>query len=134
MRDIIKSMAEDKKKIMWVEDDQLIGALLAQKFAASGFDLYCAKSGAEAFQSLETLAPAKPDIVIVDIVLPDMDGFQILDRLNQDGRLVDVPRMVLSNLDNEKDQRRAALLGAKKYLVKATTSLDQIVNEVRALI
>src|SRR5579872_5895057 len=117
-------MAAEKKKIMWVEDDKLIGALLAQKLVASGFDLYCATSGKEAFQSLEVLGAKLPDLIMVDLVLPDMSGFDILNGLSKDERFSKIPRMVLSNLDDASDQQRARLLGAKKYLVKALNSLD----------
>jgi DNA-binding response OmpR family regulator len=125
-------METAKKRIVWVEDDKLLGSLLAQKLAAAGFDLFCATSGKEALQSLDSLSAAPPDLIMVDLILPDMNGFDILERINKDSRFAAVPRMVLSNLDAAVDQKRAHLLGAKKFLVKALTSLDQIVAEVRS--
>jgi CheY-like chemotaxis protein len=126
-------MAADKKRIVWVEDDKLIAALLAQKLMFAGFDLFCATSGREALQSLNNLQTLLPDIIMVDLLLPDMDGFQILEKIGQDPRLAKIPTMVLSNLNAAADIERAHKLGAKKFLVKATTPLDEIVAAVKEL-
>ena len=126
-------MEQPHKKIIWVEDDKLLGSLLSQKLTAAGFDLVCVQSGQDAFAALENIPKALPDLIMVDLILPDMDGFDILDKLGKDPRYAQIPRMVLSNLDSLQDQKRAMLLGAKKFLVKALTSLDQIVNEVKTV-
>ncbi len=118
------------KKILWVEDDRLIGVILAKKLIASGFDLTHAKNGEEA---LASLASSIPDAIVVDLLLPGMSGFDILQRTNMDPRLKKVPTMVLSNLSKPSDIEKAHTLGAKKFLVKASTSLDQIVSEVKEL-
>lgn len=119
-----------KKKILWTEDDKLIGSILTQKIQSSGFELLRATNGAEAFKILETTIP---DIIVVDLLLPDMNGFDILEKAAADPRLKDVPRMVLSNLDEKSDKERARQLGASKFLVKAVTPLDQIIVEIRSL-
>lgn len=120
----------DKKKVLWVEDDKLIGTILAKKLITSGFDLYHAKNGEEA---LETLKTVKPDGIVVDLILPGMSGFDILQRVKMDPGLQHIPSMVLSNLSKPSDIEKAKVLGAKKFLVKAATSLDQIVFEVKEL-
>jgi len=120
----------NKKKILWVEDDKLIGTILAKKLISSGFDLFHAKNGEEA---LEALKSSIPDAVVVDLMLPGMTGFDILQKMQMDPQLKKIPTMVLSNLSKPSDIEKAKMLGAKKFLVKAATSLDQIVEEIKGL-
>ena len=119
------------KKILWVEDDRLIGTILQKKFVASGFDVTHIPNGEEAFVLLKDM---QPDIIILDITLPGMDGFEILQKVRMDQRFKKTPIMILSNLSKTSDFEKAKLLGANKYLVKASSSLDQIVIEVQNLI
>jgi DNA-binding response OmpR family regulator len=119
-----------KKKLLWVEDDKLIGTILAKKLVASGFDLTHCKNGEEALAAVKNMVP---DMIVVDLLLPGMSGFEILQKMKQDDRLKNVPSMVLSNLSKPSDIEKARVLGAKKFLVKAATSLDQIVAEVKGL-
>lgn len=126
-----KSAADQKKKkLLWVEDDRLIGTILAKKLISSGFDLFHAKNGEEALESLKS---SIPDAIVVDLLLPGMSGFDILQKIQEDAQAKKVPSMVLSNLSKPSDIERAKALGAKKFLVKAATSLDQIVAEVKDL-
>ena len=119
-----------KIKLLWVEDDKLIGTILARKLVASGFDLFHAPNGEDA---LEAVKSSIPDVIVVDLLLPGLSGFDILQRMNDDPRLKVVPKMVLSNLSKPSDIERAKALGAQKFLVKAAASLDQIVAEIRGL-
>ena len=119
-----------KKKIVWVEDDKLIGTILSKKLTASGFELFHAKNGQEA---LKYLSDNVPDAIVLDLLMPGMSGFDILQQVKADPRLKDVPSMILSNLNKQSDIDRAKILGAQKFLVKAAASLDQIVEEVRSL-
>lgn len=120
----------DKKTLLWVEDDKLIGTILAKKFVSSGFNLLHAKNGDEAMSLLRDVVP---HAVVLDLLLPGMDGMEILTKIRADGRLKDVPVMILSNLSKPSDLERAKALGAKKFLIKAATSLDQIVAEVNSI-
>ncbi len=119
-----------KKKLLWVEDDKLIGTILAKKLMSSGFDLSHAKNGEEA---LSILTKIHPDLIVVDLLLPGMSGFEILQQVKMNKDLDNVPRMVLSNLSKVSDIDKARALGASKFLVKASTSLDQIVAEIKEL-
>lgn len=120
----------NKKKIVWVEDDKLIGTILGKKLIASGFELFHAKNGQEA---LQYLSENVPDAIVLDLLMPGMSGFDILQKVKSDPRLKNVPSMILSNLNKQSDIERAKILGAQKFLVKAAASLDQIVGEVRDL-
>ncbi len=119
---------EAKKKLLWVEDDKLIGTILAKKLIASGFDLSHAKNGEEALSSLKQKIP---DVVVLDLLLPGMSGFDILQQIRMDEKLKNVPVIILSNLSKPSDIDKAKMLGAQKFLVKAATSLDQIVSEIK---
>ena len=126
-----KKAAVAGKKILWVEDDKLIGTILEKKFISSGFDVTHIPNGEEAFVLLKDI---KPDIIILDLTLPGMDGFEILQKIRMDERFKKTPIMILSNLSKTSDFEKAKLLGANKYLVKASSSLDQIIAEVHSLI
>ena len=119
-----------KPKVFWVEDDKLIGTILAKKLVSSGFDLFHAQTGEEA---LEALKQAIPDVIVLDLLLPGIGGFDVLQKINEDAGLRKVPVMILSNLSKPSDIDRAKLLGAKRFLIKAATSLEQIVKEIRTL-
>ena len=120
-----------KPKILWVEDDKLIGTILAKKLVSSGFDLFHAQTGEE---GLEALKQAIPDVIVLDLLLPGIGGFDVLQEINKDAGLRKVPVMILSNLSKPTDIERAKDLGAKRFLIKAATSLEQIVKEIKALI
>ena len=119
-----------KKRILWVEDDKLIGTILAKKMIASGFDLFHAKSGEEALDALKQVIP---DVIVLDLLLPGMNGFDILAKINEDTAFKKVPVMILSNLSKPSDIDRAKTLGARRFLIKAASSLEEIIKEIRTL-
>lgn len=118
------------KEILWVEDDKLIGSVLSKKLTSSGLYLFLAKNGQEAVDHLKS---SLPDAIVLDLLLPGMNGFDILQGLKKDDRLAKIPVMILSNLSKQSDIERSKALGAKKFIVKAAVSLDQIVAEVKDL-
>ncbi|MBP6858784.1 MAG: response regulator [Candidatus Pacebacteria bacterium] len=128
--DIDVPIVQGGKKIVWVEDDKLIGTILAKKLIASGFDLFHAKNGEEALEALKTIMP---DAIVLDLLIPGLNGFDILQRVKATPALAKVPVMILSNLNKQSDIDRAKALGANKFVVKAAASLDQIVAEIRAI-
>jgi DNA-binding response OmpR family regulator len=124
------SVPKDAKRVLWVEDDKLIGTILAKKLISSGFNLSHAKTGDEALLMLSKMVP---DVIVLDLLVPGVNGFDILQRIKATPQLAKVPVMILSNLNKQSDMDRARILGAQKFLVKAAVSLDQIVSEVRGL-
>lgn len=119
------------KKVLWVEDDKLIGTILSKKLINSGFDLMHAKDADEAFRYL---ASTIPDVIVLDLLIPGVSGFDILQKVRAVDQLKRIPVMILSNLNKQSDIERARILGAQKFLVKAAASLDQIVAEVRGMV
>jgi CheY-like chemotaxis protein len=119
------------KRILWVEDDKFIGNILKKRF--SGYDALfdLARSGDEAFAFL---AKNIPNIIILDLVLPGMSGFDILKKIRDEAALGKVPVIIFSNQNQSADLERAKILGAQKFFVKAAVSLDQITKEVEELL
>ena len=116
--------------ILWVEDDKFITSILTKKFVSAGFNLIHAKNGEEALEFLKTVVP---DALVLDLLMPGMNGFDLLQKVRMDERLRKVPAMILSNLSKPSDIEKAKMLGAEKFIVKAAVSLDQIIVEVRGI-
>lgn len=119
-----------KMKLLWVEDDRLLGSILAKKLLSSGFDLLHVKNGDDALEGLKTFIP---DVIVLDLLLPGMSGLDILQKIHSQDKLKKIPVIILSNLSKESDLQRAKLLGAQRFLVKAAVSPDQIVVEIKAV-
>lgn len=118
-----------KKKLLWLEDDALLGKILGKELQSSEFELIHVKEGKEALNVLKDIVP---DVVMVDLLVPgDIDGFDLLREMQSDPRLKDVPKIVLSNLSNQADIDRARGLGANTFIVKAASSVDLIIGEIR---
>ncbi len=116
------------KKIFIVEDDEFLSTLLKEKFHMEKAEVTHVTNGEELLNAIESY---KPDIFLLDIVLPRMDGYEILDAIKNNENVRDVPVIMLSNLGQERDINKGKEKGAEKFLVKALFSLDQIVSEVK---
>lgn len=115
------------KKVLWVEDDAFLGAILAAKLTAEKCALLYAKDGEAALKLLET---DTPDIVLLDLVLPGISGFDVLEQIKKNDRTKNVPVIILSNLAQESDLERAKKLGAFKHFVKASIDPVNIIREI----
>jgi len=119
------------KKILMVEDDQFLRELLGMKLASERAEMFYATTGQQAL----TLAKDKhPDIILLDLLLPEVDGFEILTRLKQDPVTLPIPVIVLSNLGEQHDIARAKSLGAAEFFVKAMLTPDQIVVRIESVL
>lgn len=119
------------KKVMWVEDDQFLSDLISRKLGNQGSRLMYARTGEDALKMLETEIP---DIMILDILLPGISGFDILAKVKSDDRLKHIPIIILSNFSQNNEIERANKLGAKKFLIKASIVLDDLVRELQAVL
>jgi DNA-binding response OmpR family regulator len=122
----VEKKSGEGKKILWVEDDKLLSNILSKKIENSGYELTRVDNGKDALNYLENKIP---DIIILDILLPEMNGFDILQALKSKKNLKGVPVIILSNLSRQADIDKAKNLGADKFLVKAAVSLDEILKE-----
>jgi CheY-like chemotaxis protein len=119
------------KKVLWVEDDKLLSTILSKKFESTGYNLLKASNGDEALKLIESNTP---DIIILDIVLPGISGFEILQKIKMNEALRKIPVIMLSNLSKQSDIDKAKVLGANRFIVKAAVSLDEIIREVENLL
>ncbi|OHA20558.1 MAG: hypothetical protein A2849_03035 [Candidatus Taylorbacteria bacterium RIFCSPHIGHO2_01_FULL_51_15] len=119
------------RKIMWIEDDKFLSDIIARKLSQQGCVLMHTTEGEEALRMLEK---QKPDLILLDILLSGIDGFEILTRLKGDEKTRSIPVILLSNLGQREDIDRGKKLGAARFLVKATVTLDEIVGEIKAVL
>lgn len=122
---------EEKHFILVIEDDKFLRELLVRKLSGEGFDV---KNAIEAGAAFAILEERKPRVILCDLILPGVDGFEILRRIKADPRIADVPVIILSNLGQREDLDKAMALGAKDFMVKANFTLDEIVAKVRSLV
>ncbi|MFZ2831585.1 MAG: response regulator [Minisyncoccia bacterium] len=123
--------AGDKIFILVIEDDKFLRELLVRKLASEGFDVKNAIDAQAAFTVLEERTPR---VILCDLILPGVDGFEILKRIKAEPKTADVPVVILSNLGQKEDLEKAMALGAKDFMVKANFTLDEIVTKVRSLV
>ena len=119
------------QSVLIVEDDKFLRDMLVNKFEENGFQVNAATSGEEAFKML---AIHKPDIITLDLLMPDVDGFQVIEKLKADPETSRIPILILSNLMEKEGIDRAMSLGAAAYLVKAVTTPNEIVARAKAII
>lgn len=121
------------KKILLVEDDKILAKLYQTKFQKEGFEIQLAYDGQEGLDKLKSF---EPSIIILDLIMPRLDGFGFLEKFQTDAVLSKkkIPILVLSNLGQDSDIKRAQDLGAVDYFVKADISLVQMVEKVKKYI
>jgi CheY-like chemotaxis protein len=119
------------KKVMWVEDDNFLSGLIGKKLANEKAILFHATNGEDAVAMVEK---EMPDVLLLDILLPGMTGLQVLQKIKSNPVTKDIPVLLLSNLGQKADIDKGAQLGAEKFLIKATLSLDEIMTEVKRVV
>jgi len=118
-------------KIVWVEDDKFLANMVGKRMIETGAELIQVVDGAKAF---DVIKATQPQVVVLDLLMPNVDGFEILRKVKEDTSTKHIPVIVLSNLGQKSEVERATELGAVKFIIKATVGLDQIVPEIaRAL-
>jgi len=115
-------------KVLIIEDDKFLIKLYSDKLRRSGFEVIGAISGEE---GLSKISLEKPDLVILDLVLPQKSGFEILSEIKLDFQTKDIPIVILTNLSQESDKKRGLELGAAAYLVKTEFSMNKLPELVR---
>lgn len=117
-----------EKKILIIEDDTFLGDVLVQRLKDEGYDAYLSRDGAEGFKKIKEL---KPDLILLDIILPNMDGYEILEGKKDDPEISDIPVIIVSNSGQPVEINRALALGVKDYLVKAQFDPGEVLAKVR---
>ncbi|PWB38443.1 MAG: response regulator [Parcubacteria group bacterium] len=121
-------MADKKFKVLLIEDEEMLANMYEVKFKNEGFDLVKALDGAA---GLKLAKEEKPDFILLDIIMPKMDGFSVLKTLKEDPEMAKIPVILLTNLGQEEDIDRGKKMGAIGYLVKANITPAEVVAEVK---
>ncbi|MCA9387818.1 MAG: response regulator [Candidatus Andersenbacteria bacterium] len=116
---------EQKQRILIVEDEKPMARALELKFSDSGFEAKAVHDGQQALDALDSEAF---DVILLDLIMPVMDGFAVLEQLQQKGNTV--PVLVSTNLSQPEDAERAKALGASDYFVKSDTPIAEVVRHV----
>ena len=121
---------EQKKKILFIEDDAILLKAVAGALQKENFAVLVAADGETGIKSIEE---SNPDLVILDIILPRKNGYEIMEYIKQKPELADTPVVVLTNLEGTQDVERMLALGARAFLVKANYTIDEIVEAIKRI-
>lgn len=116
------------KKILIIEDEQILGDILLNKFNSEGYATFWELDG-EA--GLNKMREVMPDLVLLDLVMPKKDGYEVLEEMSKDAELKKIPTIIISNSGQPVELKRILELGAKDYIVKAQFSPDEVLEKVR---
>lgn len=127
----LTSTKKERKKILLVEDDTFILEMYATKLLNFGYDVLTATDGEEA---LKIIKDKHPDFILLDLVLPSMDGFDVLKVIKKDAKTKSIPVVLLTNLGERKDVETGLKLGANDYLIKAHFTPSEVIEKIQNLI
>jgi CheY-like chemotaxis protein len=123
-------MTEDKKKcIMVVEDDLFVRDIYVTKIMKEGFDLVSASDGMEALKKLEEEG-VRPDLILLDIIMPKLDGLSVLKRIKANPELEKIPIILLTNLGQRDQLDKAAEFGVNDYLIKSHFTPSEVMEKI----
>jgi DNA-binding response OmpR family regulator len=117
-----------KKHILLVEDDEFLAELYATKLNLEGFEVSLASDGEK---GVKMIKERTPDLVLLDIVLPKMDGFEVLARIKENDKTKNVPVILLTNLSQKDEVKKGLDLGASDYLIKAHFMPSEVIRKIK---
>ena len=121
-------MDKEKKKILIVDDDNFLLDMYALKFSQNNFEVYTATSGVHAMDKIN--GGLVPDVMLMDIIMPEMDGFEVLTEMNAKNLCPGTVKIILSNKSEQKDIEQGKLLGVAGYIVKASSTPAEVISQV----
>ncbi len=125
-------MEEGKKKILIVDDDTFLLDMYVFKFSQHNFEVHTATDGLQGIQKLKDGLVL--DIILLDIIMPNMDGFEMLEKMNQDNLAPGAVKIVLSNKSQQSDIDRGNTLGVSGYIVKANSTPQEVIDQVMEIL
>ena len=121
-------MADQGQRILLAEDDRFLRKAAETTLKRHGFEVVTAIDGEDALREIQKEAP---DLILLDLIMPKMQGFEVLQRVKADPVTAGIPVIILSNLGQDRDVERALEAGAAAYFIKSNLSLDDLVKQVR---
>lgn len=118
-------------KILLVEDDEMLHSMYTQKFEKEGYEVISAYNGADGVKKAQTESPS---LILMDIIMPKMDGFVALKKIKKKDETKDIPVIMLTNLGQEEDVKKGKELGADDYFIKANHTPAEVVAKVKELL
>ena len=119
-----------EKVILIIDDDEKLSKMLGFLFTAKGFKVEYAKSGGDAFEALNRM---RPNVIILDIMMPGMDGFEVCKKFKEKEEIKDIPVIMLSALPSAQNREKSLELGAYSYFEKPFKSMDLVAKAIEAL-
>jgi len=119
------------KKILVIEDDKFLRELISQKLIKENFEVSEAVDGEEGIKKINE---EKPDLILLDLILPGIDGFEVLARMRKESTLSSIPVIILSNLGQKDDVEKGLKMGAADYLIKAHFTPGEIIEKIKAVL
>ncbi len=119
------------KNILFIEDDEFLRGVINKKLSAEGFNMISAIDGEEGIKKVKE---EKLDLVLLDLILPNIDGFTVLEKMKEDAKTSKIPVLILSNLGQKENIEKGIKLGATDYLVKAQFTPEEIVEKVKNIL
>lgn len=120
--------SSSEKKILIVEDDRFLRELIARKLSDEGFVIIQAMDGKEGIKKIKE---KKPDLILLDLILPSIDGFEVLSQIKKEESLKSIPVIILSNLGQKEEVEKGLKLGAVDYLIKAHFTPGEIIEKIK---
>ena len=128
---MMNAMAEAAKKVMLIEDDRFLSSLIKARLEKDGLNVAQAFDGDDA---IKRLPEERPDLVILDLIMPKTNGFEVLKAISLMPGLERTPVVIVSNLAQDSDIDKARQLGAKAYFVKVKISIDDLIGKIEGLV
>jgi DNA-binding response OmpR family regulator len=119
----------EKQKVLFIEDDAFLARIYTQAIEEASYEAILAATGEEGLKLAER---EKPAIILLDILLPHMDGFEVLEKLKETESLKSIPVLMITNMGGREDVEKANSLGAAGYLIKAHTLPKDVVRKIQS--
>jgi len=124
-------MPNSEKKVLIIEDDNFLRKLVLRKLMSEGYDVSEALDGEQGIKKAQT---ESPDLILLDLILPGIDGFEVLAQIKNNKDTNSIPVIILSNLGQKEDIEKGFNLGAVDYLIKAHFTPNEIIEKINALL
>lgn len=118
------------KKILIAEDDGFIAEVYDTKLTFEGFEVVIATDGVEAIEKIKS---TKPDVILLDVMMPKMNGLEVLEKIRQDKEFKKTPVLILTNAGEKDSVTKALQLGATDYLIKSSYTPEEVVEKIKQI-